>query len=436
MLRPLAACSVLAAVCCVATDTADYRAGSLAKLEPQPIYSPNPHDAWNRIYYLLFTRAVETRLTDDFKADGPWESVSGMGNPSLPVTIRTVERIESGDRAIDPLYPNFFSAKGSEPILNDPGFTELKQALEEACAETEPRPPVQRALMQSDVWAAYEILSWSRMGDGAMGDHARTLLPLLARFIGKLALTGEEIQALPHNYLVAQPSLDLPHLFDEDSGWMEVEWFQERSHDEMGEDRHAARIFLKPAESPSFLQAVNRRIRKHDDPLPDGIRDLDGAGLATQVLLIDRTGRVVPSPLVSDLQLRTVTRDSQGNFKASTVEEFELSRRLMLTDPRTGGFVHRTADEPAYLPNGGNDFTFAPPMTVTREAKPPILGTLRRRCEACHFETSVFTFQMIQIPGRRLPQLRVLHQAADERALYVAQKKMQSRSFKSLQLEK
>jgi hypothetical protein len=435
MLRPLTACFVFVSVCCIATDGPDYRVGALARLEPQPIYSSDLRDSWNRIFFLLFTRRVETRLTDDFRDAGPWEAAEVMGSQSLQLTMRTVERIESGDRAIDPLYPNFFSSKGSEPILNDPGFTELKQALQEACAETAPRPPIQRALMQADVWAAYEIVSWSRRDDGAMGDHARILLPLLAQFIAKLALTDKEIAALPHNYLAAQSAQNLPHLFVANSGWMEVEWFPGRSHDEMSENRHAARIFFKPVADPEvFLNDVNRKIRKHDDPLPEGIRSLDGAALITQVLLIDRQGRVVPSPLISDLQLRTVSRDRQKNFKASAVEEYELSRQLILKDPSSGGFVHRAADEPTYLPNGGNDFTFAPPMTTGREPKPPILGTLRRRCDACHFEGSVFTFQMIQIPGRRSPPLRILHPDADERALYVANKKMESKSFKALQL--
>ena len=443
MLRSLIACFVLASLGLIATDTPDYRTGSLPRLEPQAIYSTDLHDPWNRIFYLLFTRKVDTRLSDDFKTEGPFVSVSAMGNPSVQATSQTVERIESGDRAIDPLYPNFFSDKGAEPILNDPGFSELRQALQEACAETVLRPPLQRALMQSDIWAAYDTLGWARGTYDSESDHGRVLLPLLAQFIAKLALTDEQIAALPHNYRDAQSSQNLPRVFDETSGWMEIEWFRGRSHDEMGGNRHAARIFLKPpGERETFIRDVNRRIRRNansksppvDDPLPGGIRDINGAALITQVLLINRRGRVVPSPLISDLQLRTVARDGQGNFKSSTVEEYELSRQLILKDPSSGGFIHRTADEPAYLPASGNDFTFASRMINEREPKPPILATLRRRCESCHFETSVFTFQMIQIPGRPSPPLRRLDPSADERGFLVAEKKMESKSFKSLQL--
>jgi hypothetical protein len=144
MRRPFIACLVVVSVCCLATDLPDYRAGSLAKLEPQLIYSQDTHDPWNRIFYLLFTHKVDAVLTNEFKVEGPFTSGNAIGTPSL-VTTRTVERIESGDRAIDPLYPNFFSSQGSEPVLTEPGFTELKQAIQEACAEKDPRPPLQRA---------------------------------------------------------------------------------------------------------------------------------------------------------------------------------------------------------------------------------------------------------------------------------------------------
>jgi hypothetical protein len=46
-------------------------AGSLAKDEPQTVYSDDPADCWNRIFYHLFTRALKIRLTDDFPEARP-----------------------------------------------------------------------------------------------------------------------------------------------------------------------------------------------------------------------------------------------------------------------------------------------------------------------------------------------------------------------------
>ena len=104
MFRTLTVCCFVAwavgSIFCIETDIPDYRTGSLTKMEPQAIYSADPQDAWNRIFYLLFTRTVQTRLTDSFPVEGPLERTEVMGDPTLLVTRRTVKRIESGDRAI------------------------------------------------------------------------------------------------------------------------------------------------------------------------------------------------------------------------------------------------------------------------------------------------------------------------------------------------
>jgi hypothetical protein len=436
--RILLALAALSGLCVgalsIVADGPDYGAGSLTKLEAQSIYAADPHDAWNRIFYLLFTRTVEVRLTDDFKGVGPYESIDNvMGHPSLTVTSRRFERIESGDRAIDPLYPNFFNAAGAESVLADPQFTELKRALTEACAETTLRPPLQRALMQSDAWAAYDVLNWMRRIHGPTSDRAREILPLLAQFIGKLALSSEEIAALPDNCAAARKRLNLPDVFNPASGFVEVEWFPQRLHDFTVNNRRAARVFLKPETAADrFLSDTNARIRKHEDPLPDGLRSLEGAALTTQMLLIDRKGRVVPSPLMYELQFRTSVRDARGAFKTAAVEEYDLSRKALLADASSGGLIRHGDDDPAYLPSSGNDFTFASPTIGQQEAGPPILATLRRRCESCHFEATVNTFMMMQDPRRASPPLRQLQSASNERGLYVAGAKMKESRFNEL----
>lgn len=421
----------------LADRPADYREGSLAKQEPQPIYAADPRDSWNRIFYLWFTRTVEVRLTEDFKVDAPFSPISTMGNDSLPVTTRVFQRIESGDRAIDPLYPNFLSAKGAEAVLVEPQFTELKQALQEACTETTSRPALDRALMQGDAWAAYEILSWLRLDRGQKGQRARELLPLLSRFISKLALSSQEIDALSPNYQSAQSRLRLPEVFVENSTWVELEWFPYRSHDAEVGNRRAARVFVKPVNQPQqFFAEVNQRINKNDLPLPDPTRSLNGAALVTEALLIDRAGRVVPSPITYDVQVRAFARNVHGEFQSTTVAQYELSRKLLLSDPSSGGLVRVAEDDLAYLPASGNDFTFASPTLEVGESKagPPVLGTLRRRCQSCHGPDpgAVFTFQM-KLGRNAAPKVRRLRTTADEHARFVARQKMKKADFKLLQ---
>ncbi len=389
----------------------DYRAGSLAKQEAQSIYAVDPHDSWNRIFYLLFTRSIKLRLTEDFGHQGSLVRIDTMGNPSLPVSSQIFERIESGDRAIDPLYP--LGPTGTESVLVNPQFSELEQALRDALAESTPRPPLHRALMQADVWAAYDILSRVRETNSHR-ERARELMENLRQFILKLALTTEEIAGLPRNYSMSQSEQGLPDVFSENSGWMEVEWFPNRSHDYSADYRRAARVFLRPAtKSHKFLADVNAMLGQRKYPLTNQTSILDGAALIT----------------------RTFVKDGQGKFKETVVAQYELSRKMLLANPSSGGLIRLAPDYPAYLPSAGNDFTFASPARREETRDFPILGYLRRRCESCHGPdvTSVFTF-MVHDPRLSPPLVRQLRPADDVHAAYVATEKMKQSNSKLLHL--
>jgi hypothetical protein len=80
------------------------RYNSLPKDEPQAVYHPDPADAWNRIFYYLFTRTVKTRLSQDFSEGAPFTSVQMIGFPELRVSTNLFERIEerSCDRSTLP----------------------------------------------------------------------------------------------------------------------------------------------------------------------------------------------------------------------------------------------------------------------------------------------------------------------------------------------
>ena len=74
----------------------------------------------------------------------------------------------------------------------------------------------------------------------------------------KTGTTTKEDPGLPRNYSMSQSELGLPDVFSENSGWMEVEWFPNRSHDYSADYRRAARVFLRPAtKSHKFLADVN-----------------------------------------------------------------------------------------------------------------------------------------------------------------------------------
>ena len=295
----------------------DYRAGSLVKDEPQAIYATDPADAWNRIFYCLFTRSVRTRLSDDFQEGKPFDRVSVMGFPQLLVSRQSFERIESGDRAIEPLYPSSTRGvttdqDGANRAMAEPVYSLLKKALEDALHEKNQRPPLARALMQSDVWAAHDLLSRNYNFEGEAGkqrlERRNQLLKLLAQFVKKLALTEDEIRSLPDNYAAGVRVHHLPDLFEESSGWMEIRWYEERLHDFAADYRRVARVFIKPTSPP-----------KDKDRFLNGLPEaknfpehLDAVALVTQNLLIDSNGKVVPTPLSYEVQMRTFVKDKDG----------------------------------------------------------------------------------------------------------------------------
>jgi hypothetical protein len=282
---------------CEAQPKPSYRARSLRKDEPQAIYSPDPNDAWNRIFHCLFTRTVPVRASNEFRDAGPFTTFYvNSSTDGMSLSVRSLERIESGDGAIDPLYPSFISTEGRSLVLTEPRFPQLHDALAAALKETTRRPPLARALMQGDAWAAYDLLH-DYGTDKTRADQARCdqLLELLAKFIKKLALTPGEIDQLPDNYGAAARVGKVPDLFAPESGWLEVEWLPQRRHDYAADFRRATRVFLKPASGTPDKQAlVDSLPRSHGAPAW-----LDSVAQVTQLLLI-----AIPSTLQADRNLR------------------------------------------------------------------------------------------------------------------------------------
>ena len=428
------AVGVIVTISFAARSVPDYKRGSLRKNTPQAVYADDPKDAWNRIFYSLFTRTVKTRLAKEFGTSEPFVPVGGMGAPGRFVasTIHN-ERIESGDRAIDPLYPSFISEVGVSQALSEPLYSVLRRALIDAIDEKASRPALDRALMQSDVWAAYDILFAQERFLAANSElflkHRAQLLPLLARFVHKLALTPGEINALPDNYTAAAGVHRLPDLFSSNSEWIEVQWRLNRLHDYATDHRRAARVFIKPTSPPADKQKLLDDLREN----PNLVAELDAVALVIQNLLIDSRGEVVVSPLMFEVQLRSFDKDRNGSFLKTSIAQYELSRRQFITSPRSGGLVAFDDTSPTYLPEAGNDYSFGSLQRNNQGVGSPVLVTLRSRCVACHGEkvTHVFTLKTHHQPP--FPPVTYLNHPNNDRAAYVTKQKIERDDFKALQ---
>jgi hypothetical protein len=403
----------------------DYRAGSLAKEGPQGVYATDPTDPWNRIFYCLFTRTVQTRLADDFPEGKPFDiKVRG-----LSVSRRLFQRIEPGDRAIEPFYPSHFVRYGKAPFERWVAlrYAPLKQALQDALRERADRAPLARALMQSDVWAAYDRLSAYEARRREDQERRQEILSLLGRFARKLALTPAEIKALPDNYAAAADVHDLPDVFAAESPWLEVVWYPERFHEEFADFRRVARVFLKPVAPPADKRAFLNGLRQARHVA----ERLDGVALVIQDLLIDRAGQVVPTPLTSEVEVRCFRKDRAGKVARAEIEQYERSRRRLLGTPKAGGLeaIDRTA--PLYLASAGNDLDFA---SDSHEAvEQPVLVRLETRCTACHGKNTEAVFTFEGRPSGPPPPVTLLKPSDNEHARHVVGRKGEQRDFKALQ---
>lgn len=432
----LVSAPVLIGAFCYAQSTATrptYLAGSLERDEPQAVYAADAKDSWNRIFYCLFTRTIQTRLTSDFKDVAPFDAVEVMGLSHLTASTRVFTRIESGDRAIEPLYPSFFTrggtSKGALPLFKEPRYSQLETALTEALKEKSQRSTLHRALMQSDAWAAYDILCRKYHFAGEEGELQRQrqhrLLYLLSRFIKKLALTSEEINALPDNYALAAPKHRLPDLFAKNSEWLEIQWGAEFiQHDQANDNRRATRVFIKPSAKP---QDKKRFLTDLKLERLNQSKMLDAIALVIQNLLINSGGKVVPAPLTYEVQLRHFAKNEADKARA---EVYEWSRELYLKQPQSGGLKRIGEDEPAYLPTAGNDLTFASAHSDGKGDEWPILAPLRSRCVSCHGEQ----LQIVMTLNRHstVSPIRHFNARENDHSHYVAEQKMQREEFKTL----
>lgn len=396
---------------------------------PQPIYSENARDSWNRIFYCLFTRRFAARISNEYPAAAPFIPFPPDG--PLRISTRTFERLEIGDRAIDPLYPAVGTA-GVGLAVTDPMYSMLAKALQDAVNENATRSAVARAVMQSDLWSAYDELfydQYTRPDQIALEQHRRVIVDLLGRLIRKIALTPEEIRSLPDNYSTVMRRQSLPDLFAKNSGWIEILWFPRRVHEEAANDRRVARVFLKPSHGARDLQKLVSAQRE----LGIGpAADLDGVALLMQLLLIDKNGKLTPTTLTTDVQVRLFERTAAGALNRTKIQMAEISRRLLLTDPAWGGLTPETEDSPAYLPNSGSDYSFASPQVAVEG--PPIQIHLRTRCGACHEEdlTQVMTLNIALPPHSLAPPVRQLDSAASQEADDVISRKKNRREFRAL----
>jgi hypothetical protein len=323
------------------------------------IYDPAPEYVWNRLYLALFVR------TD---AKGKQYGVDSLDPLYWSSTrhLLTGESETGGIRAMD----QFLTGHGEKLV----------------------RDPLRRAVLQRDLWALFDWAAtrnrWERM---PVGETAATALSQrLADIIRRLALTKEQIGALPDNYAAAIASKAYPDAFDpnhpdrgflpadlflEDGPWVCVQMQRFPSlpapvHTEQFGGRSTFLIFVNlpggRADTLAYLDKLNHfsepwifdRTRAEQLYKKSGLTlpafpSQDGPwenpqipqlpvgtqfALVRQALLVDDNGELVPTPLTESVQIRVYRAIEPGiaDNHPQSVFEFELSRQNLFAG-KAGG---------------------------------------------------------------------------------------------------
>ena len=396
----LAAAAVSAGSSDLEYETGDLR-GSLRAAGPAPIYDPNPHHLWNRLFAALYIR--------------PSELPSRMGDAP-------VKRLEGGDILEFPGW-------AQTTYWSEPGVTErLRALLDEFLDQHGERnfnDSLRRVLLQADLWAAHDHLVGQNVawfGSREERQRRTQVAALLARAIRALALPRAALEALPDNYAAAVRSgaFAAAHQWDrsrqylssgllaDPGAWAEMDFFQPRLHEDIEgrfvtlhtrhfRGRSYFRVFYRfPGGRPELGQYLKDVEEQGVDwkfgaqngflRLKPGVRQLPvgtEAALVQFLIALDDQLQPVPTRLVQSVRLRTF-KNTDGaadpdtdSAKGMNVYEYILRRRLLFNGLRHGGLEREPNDLPQYR------LVFLGPKSPDWGPRGR-LDTVAQQCVSCH----------------------------------------------------
>jgi hypothetical protein len=279
------------------------------------------------------------------------------------------------------------------------------------------RDPVRRAILQRDIWAVFGTLAGDvrqRIRVEANGrtittdrfeDHGdtelqrrpqrRAIQKRLAQIMSRIALSADEIAALPDNLAAAAKSGTFPREFDakhpdrpflppdllaKDGPWLAVNHPEREENGRPAALAHTAftkgrSVFVVLLQLPGGRQATEHYLKTMPaggTQFPEGTQLV----LLRRALLIDRTGTLRESPLTESVEIRVYQKLDLGIPIA-----FAL-RRSDLFAGRTGGLRAIGPEETSYFDfqTRGSD--------VFEEAKRPPAQHMMETCNRCHARNS------------------------------------------------
>lgn len=361
---------------------------------PGAIYDADPEHLWNRLHAAFWLRT-------------------------------TVDGDVFGVDRLDPLLWH----RTKSFLLTDPSHTQAVKLLDEFLAgngESLIEDPQKRAMLQRDLWAVFDWLveqhRW-RERSPEFDEVFGRLATRLAAAVSRLALSREQINALPDNYEQAVQSgefapgfreeapdaMYLPHdLFDATGPWVCVGRALDKRVAPGHIFHHPRSAFLVLLNLPGGRQTTLEHLGRLTGFMPNQVgesllRFPEGTqvALVRRAMLLDNTARAVVSPLTESVQLRryylSTRPDAQHAF------EFEL-RRVRHFAGRAGGLQAVDFDEIRFNTSIGTQGIdlFEESNSISREQRrrlfqeaPRLQGvrtTPIRSCVSCHNKPGILSF--------------------------------------------
>ena len=260
--------------------------------------------------------------------------------------------------------------------------------------------PREKALVQNALWQVYDYMTL----DFAEQRAARVALrPKLAAAIRQLGMSPADLEALPDNLTTAE-NRELPVLLARDSAWIALSLKDEKpvaAAHLMQLDASAFTVFFKHPEGRAagiklldelakvpFPLARNERGGSFftADAIPVKLPDGTQVALLRRMLLVDREGRIVASPITQTLQIRTrdervlLQRERMLYEADARMQEFHLDRAKYLAGEKDSLVAVKPEErEPLVFQAHAYD---AYDTKEHRSAHPIVL----QQCAACHRE--------------------------------------------------
>jgi hypothetical protein len=401
------------------------------------VYDPDPRHLWNRLHDALHVRATTHRggeewlLEPDATELGPDEFdpllwphdshylLTGRLTPEAEVLLKR-----------SPHLGWDFSRKTRD------AHREALAVLDEFLArdgETMCRDPLRRALLQRDLWALFDTVeapSGARPPERKERYRAerRALQARLAKVLRRLALSAQEVRALPDNYAAAVAARIAPGAFDparDRAAFLPPDLWQSdgpwvllgdgngaplaRAHLDFFGGRSLFFVFLRlpGGRDPTvqYLVKLGDWVRAGSKGAVPEFPPGTQVALVRQTLVLNEQGEVSPTRLTEGVQFRVYSRPEAGEMQSF---EFKLRRPGLLAG-KAGGLhaVDDRANARPFLLYLGNN---------AGEYPEPVLAS----CRGCHSGpgNGILTVRSFRALGRAID--RDLHpstRAAEETAL-------------------